>query len=185
MRRLETASACIVALALVAAGCERAGNETGGEAAGSAADTASVDTASVDTAAANTDTVSDVALGVDTLEGAGPYLTDSRGRALYLFTPDTAGASTCYEKCASMWPPLTAPEGSVRSAGPVKSGLIGYVPREDGETQVTYGGWPLYYYARDRGSAVASGQDVHGFGGEWYLVTPAGAELHGEGDQSN
>lgn len=185
MRRLETASACIAALALVAAGCEGAGNETGGEAAESAADTAAVDTAAADTTTAYTDTVSDVALGVDTLEGAGPYLTDSRERALYLFTPDTAGASTCYEKCASMWPPLTASEGSVKSAGPVKSGLIGYVPRDDGETQVTYGGWPLYYYARDRGSAVASGQDVHGFGGEWYLVTPAGAELQGEGDQSN
>lgn len=175
MRRLSTASACIAALALLVVGCGGGGEETGGEAAGAATDT------STETAAA--DTVSRVTLGVDTLEGAGAYLTDGRGRALYLFTPDTAGASTCYDKCATMWPPLTAPEGSSTATGPVRSDLVGYVPREGGGTQVTYGGWPLYYFVKDRGSAVASGQDMHGFGGEWYLVTPAGTELHRDGGE--
>jgi predicted lipoprotein with Yx(FWY)xxD motif len=40
--------------------------------------------------------------------------------------------------------------------------------------QVTYGGWPLYYFVQDQGPGEATGQDKHGFGGEWYLVTPAG-----------
>ena len=30
----------------------------------------------------------------------GPILTDQAGRTLYLYTEDTAGASTCYDGCA-------------------------------------------------------------------------------------
>jgi predicted lipoprotein with Yx(FWY)xxD motif len=41
--------------------------------------------------------------------------------------------------------------------------------------QVTYGGWPMYYFVQDRGPGEAMGrQDKHGFGGEWHLVAPAG-----------
>lgn len=164
----------LLALALLSAGCGGGGDRTASDArAGGGAAATAADTAAAPDAGSRT------ALGVDTLEGAGPYLTDGRGRALYLFTSDTAGRSTCYDACAEAWPPLGAPEGSVTAAaGPVRSGLIGYVSRAGGGTQVTYGGWPLYYFRKDRGSGEATGQDVHGFGGEWYLVTPAGNELH-------
>lgn len=53
-------------------------------------------------------------------------------------------------------------------------------PGPPARAELTYGGWPLYYFEKDRGSGTARGQDVHGFGAEWYLVTPSGEVLHGE-----
>lgn len=177
--RSPTVALVAAAVAITGAGCGGGGGSSSGAAAGDAS-AAPADSAAP---AAAGDTVDRAALGADTLEGGGVYLTDGRGRALYLFTADTAGRSTCYGACAEAWPPLSAPEGSVTAAADaVRPGLIGSVPRKGAGTQVTYGGWPLYYYREDRGDGEATGQDVHGFGGEWYLVTPAGRELHaGEG----
>lgn len=125
---------------------------------------------------------STAALRVDTLRGAGAYLTDADGRALYLFTADSAGQSSCYDRCAEAWPPLLAADSlPAAGASAVQAGLLGTVSRPDGESQVTYGSHPLYYFRQDQGAAEATGQDVHGFGGEWYLVTPAGEQLEGGG----
>ncbi len=52
--------------------------------------------------------------------------------------------------------------------------MIGNIQREDGTTQVTYNGWPLYYYAKDQASGDTTGHDIKDFGAEWYLLTPEG-----------
>lgn len=108
----------------------------------------------------------------------GEYLVDRQGRALYLFTPDRqAAGSTCYGACAEAWPPLTT-EAAPRVLGAaLKAEALGTITRRDGTKQVTYAGWPLYYYVRDDGPGEATGQDVHSFGGEWYLVSPAGQAI--------
>jgi predicted lipoprotein with Yx(FWY)xxD motif len=43
--------------------------------------------------------------------------------------------------------------------------------------QVVYNQHPLYYFVKDQGPGQTAGQDVHGFGGEWYLLTPEGEKL--------
>ncbi len=58
----------------------------------------------------------------------------------------------------------------------------GYYPggaskRKDGRRQVTYNGWPLYTFVKDTAPGNTAGQDVEGFGGEWYLVTPEGEHV--------
>lgn len=108
----------------------------------------------------------------------GPYLVDSQGRALYLFTADKQGArdSACSGKCAEAWPPLVS-DDMPRLGGPVRQDLVGTFQRPDGKKQVTYNGWPLYYFVNDRGPGQTTGQDKHGFGGEWYLVTPEGGQV--------
>ena len=63
----------------------------------------------------------------------------------------------------------------------VRAQLLGTVERRDGAKQVTYNGWPLYYYARDQNPGDTNGQDVEGFGAEWYLVTPDGNPVRNEG----
>lgn len=117
-------------------------------------------------------------------ETFGAHLTDARGRPLYLFTADRQGTrdgapqSTCYEVCARIWPPLISRSGPIAGAQADRA-LLGTVERKDGSRQVTYNGWPLYNYVKDVGSS-ATGQDSHGFGGEWYLVTPDGHKLESE-----
>ena len=111
----------------------------------------------------------------------GAYLTDAKGYALYLFTADEQGrnghpaASACYEDCAGAWPPLLATDSLPTVSGEgIDSALLGVTERQDGLKQVTYNGWPLYSFVKDQEPGQTEGQDVKSFGGEWYLMTPAG-----------
>lgn len=107
----------------------------------------------------------------------GEYIVRGDGSPVYLFTADTQGeSSACYDACADAWPPVTG----VAAAGTnVDADLLGTITREDGTLQATYDGWPLYEFARDSGNEP-TGQDMQGFGGEWYLIGPAGEEVHAE-----
>lgn len=110
----------------------------------------------------------------------GEYVADAYGRALYMFEADTQGKngsgakSACTGDCVAAWPPFgaAASEGGEGISGE----LLGSVKREDGTTQVTYNGWPLYYYAKDANPGDTLGHDIDDFGAEWYLLTPAGTQ---------
>jgi predicted lipoprotein with Yx(FWY)xxD motif len=111
----------------------------------------------------------------------GAYLTDAVGRAVYLFTNDRQGTgetkamSKCYDSCTQDWPPLTT-AGKPQAGHQAQESLLGILQRQDGRTQVTYNGWPLYYYAMDRAQGQPTGHDVQSFGGEWYLIQPQGTK---------
>lgn len=139
------------------------------------------DTRTVDTVTEEPSGASGAVLTLARSDEFGQYVADANGRALYMFTPDTGGTSTCYDACAEAWPPFLAPEGTPSArGGELESSLIGTTERRDGATQVTYGGFPLYYFQKDREAGQTTGQDIHGFGGEWYLVTPEGTKLQAE-----
>jgi predicted lipoprotein with Yx(FWY)xxD motif len=106
----------------------------------------------------------------------GSYLTDARGRALYLFEADKGTTSSCYSACASLWPPLTSAGGLTPGAG-VTQALLGKTRRTDGAAEVTYRGHPLYYYAGDTGPGSITGQGLNQFGAKWYLVAPNGNKI--------
>ena len=127
---------------------------------------------------------SDMTFGVERDQQHGPYLADVHGRAVYMFTADkqakdeaAKAVSNCYEACAQAWPPVLTEGTPVEAADPAKSDLLGTMERRDGSNQATYNGWPLYYYAKDSTVGEAKGQDVHGFGGEWYLLRPEGDKV--------
>jgi predicted lipoprotein with Yx(FWY)xxD motif len=115
----------------------------------------------------------------------GTIVADADGKALYLFTKDTQGkqgsdaASACYETCANAWPPLTVHEQARVGQG-LQQELVSTIQRTDGTTQVTYGGWPLYYFAKDSGEQI-NGQGV---GDVWYLVAPDGSTIKTSGKTS-
>jgi predicted lipoprotein with Yx(FWY)xxD motif len=103
----------------------------------------------------------------------GRVLFDGRGRALYAFTSDGRGPSTCFGACATAWPPYTV-TGRLRAGRGVRAALLGTVRRPDGSRQVTYNGRPLYYYVGDRQPGQILCQDVFEFGGTWLVVRPNG-----------
>ena len=110
----------------------------------------------------------------------GEFIVGADDRPLYLFTADTRGeASACYDACAEAWPPVT---DDVSTGSGVDASLLGTITRDDGSLQVTYSGWPLYEFARDEVGAEPQGQEIESFGGEWYLITPAGEKAHAGGD---
>jgi predicted lipoprotein with Yx(FWY)xxD motif len=102
----------------------------------------------------------------------GQALVDGEGRSLYLFTNDTqnSGTSACTADCLVEWPPLLTDGNPVAGTG-VDATLLGTITRDDGTTQVTYNGWPLYYFVDDVAPGDAFGQ---GMGGVWFLVSPTG-----------
>jgi len=61
--------------------------------------------------------------------------------------------------------------GAPQAGDGVKASLLGTTTRKDGKLQVTYNGWPLYYWIKDVKAGDTSGQDV---GGVWFLVSPEG-----------
>jgi len=100
----------------------------------------------------------------------GSILVDDKGMSLYLFTNDTPNTPTCYDKCATFWPPLLTAGNAVPGTG-LDASKFGTVTRTEGTTQVTYNGWPLYYYAKDKQAGDVTGQGVTN---NWYLVSPTG-----------
>ncbi|HZT14474.1 MAG TPA: hypothetical protein VFA19_00875 [Gaiellaceae bacterium] len=103
----------------------------------------------------------------------GRVLVDSRGHALYLYTPDKRGKSACYGKCAAFWPPLLT-SGAPRAAAGADGSLLGVSVRKDGKRQVTYAGHPLYRFAEDKKAGQVNGQ---GFQGIWWLLSPSGKKV--------
>ena len=100
----------------------------------------------------------------------GKFLADDQGNSLYMYTKDTADLTNCYGGCAQNWPPLLTTGATTLGEG-LDRALLGTTKRKDGTSQVTYKGWPLYYYIRDMKSGDVVGQDV---GKVWYLVAPNG-----------
>ena len=122
-------------------------------------------------------------VGTADQEPYGEFLADADGRTLYMFTADTQGeSSACYDACAEAWPPLLVSGEPSAASAAVDEGMLGTLERRDGSMQVTYNGWPLYYFQRDQGPGSVEGQDVHGFDGEWYLVSPDGTQIEAESE---
>lgn len=88
----------------------------------------------------------------DYTEGTGPslYLTDDKGRTLYAFANDKNGKNNFTKEDFSndaVWPIFQKTEGSYPS----------FVNKADfkvievfGKKQLTYKGWPLYYFGQDQ-----------------------------------
>jgi len=138
---------------------------------------AATEPAATDTQAAETPTVGVPVTGEATINVAevgtfGQALVDGDGRTLYLFTNDTqdSGTSACADDCAIAWPPVTS-QGAPAAGTGLDATLLGTITRADGSMQVTYNGWPLYYFDEDTAPGDANGQ---GMGGVWFLVSPTG-----------
>jgi predicted lipoprotein with Yx(FWY)xxD motif len=111
---------------------------------------------------------------VDVKTGSlGAYLTDASGNTLYLYTPDTTSASTCYGQCIAYWPAFVTSAAPQAGSG-VDASMLGTSKRTDGTTQVTYNGHPLYSFVKDKAPGDVTGQ---GSQGTWFVVSPAGKQI--------
>jgi len=105
----------------------------------------------------------------------GQMLFDERDQAIYLFRPEADGRPACYGACEAAWPPVLTRGRPVARDG-LRPALLGQVERRDGSTQVTYGGWPLYFYAHEGPGQVLC-HDVVLNGGLWLAIGPDGQAL--------
>jgi predicted lipoprotein with Yx(FWY)xxD motif len=112
---------------------------------------------------------------LDKTSPVGAVLVASNGRTLYRYTVDGKGVNRCSKDpaCNPYWPPLTVKGGTKPTAGSgVSSNLLGTIAAAHGLQQVTYAGYPLYYFSGDKKAGQVNGQ---GFGKKWYVVSTTGA----------
>jgi len=172
MKRLLTISAAIVLAAVALAACGKDSTATG---------TYGSDATTTTTAPAGSTTTGASAAATPGSAGAskvalasssfGKILVDGDGMTLYVFTPDTGTASTCTGGCAQAWPPLVGP--ATPGDGTAAADL-GTTTRDDGSTQVTYHGHPVYHFAGDSAAGDTSGQ---GSGGKWFVIDGTGVAI--------
>ncbi len=102
----------------------------------------------------------------------GQILVDGEGLTLYMWNQDPPDTPTCTGGCAATWPPLLVSEVGLEPVGEgVNPDLLVIAPRDDGTTQVSYNGHPLYNFAADRNPGDAKGQNL---GRQWFTVSPVG-----------
>ena len=115
----------------------------------------------------------DLTLELATDAELGDYVAGADGLALYVFLPDEGDTSACNGECAANWPPLT---GDV-AAGQGVTGELGTITRDDGTTQVTLAGAPLYYFIGDEAAGDVKGQGLQDV---WYLASAEGTPVGDE-----
>ncbi len=165
MQRKYLVPAIVLALTLLASACAP---QAAPVAATSAPAATSVPVTGSTSAAAAPSGPAHIAVGQNAQLGS--FLTDDKGMTLYAFTKDTPNTSNCYGKCASFWPPLLTSGAAVAASG-LDASKLGTTNRTDGTVQVTYNGWPLYYFAKDKQAGDTNGERV---GGTWFVITPSG-----------
>ena len=147
-------------LLLLLAACQTSASPTGGGASVAPSEAAPSEAAGTPPAASGvTLTIAETS--------AGSALAGEGGLTLYILTDEADGTIHCVDSCATNWPPLIGPV----DAGDADASLLGSIERPDGEVQVTYDGFPLYYYAGDAAPGDANGE---GLGGVWFIADPAG-----------
>jgi predicted lipoprotein with Yx(FWY)xxD motif len=89
---------------------------------------------------------------------------------VYTFAKDVAnsGTSACTGGCLKTWPALTVPAGSTPAGDSGITGTLGTITRaDDGTSQVTYNGLPLYFFSGDKAAG-----DANGIYTNWAAVKP-------------
>jgi predicted lipoprotein with Yx(FWY)xxD motif len=95
----------------------------------------------------------------------GSYLVDDKGMTLYYFTKDVADPNSCKDKCLAAWPVYD--NETLQVPAELNAADFGRFQRSDGKMQLTYKGWPLYYYAPDKQPGDVKGEDV---GHVWFVL---------------
>jgi predicted lipoprotein with Yx(FWY)xxD motif len=132
----------------------------------------SSDSSDTPTTPPTTDLKTDVNLSTSATLGS--YLTDKSGRSLYFFATDANGQASCTGGCEAVWPPFFADNltADKLSAGLALSDFAA-ITTPSNKKQLTYKGWPLYYYA-----PLSTGD---GYGGAGMNVIEAAGKTTGDG----
>jgi predicted lipoprotein with Yx(FWY)xxD motif len=106
----------------------------------------------------------------------GSTLTDNQGRTLYLFAGDKPNASTLSAAGRAVWPPFTTSSKPVAIGG-AQASKVGTIAGATGVPQVSYNGYPLYYFVGDKSPGQTTGQNLNEFGARWYVLSRGGAPV--------
>jgi predicted lipoprotein with Yx(FWY)xxD motif len=121
-----------------------------------------------------------VLLSSRNLPGLGAILVDASGKTVYTPQQEADGKIKCTGGCLSFWFPVKVSQAATLSAATGVTGRLGEIHRaDDGVTQLTYNGMPLYTFHLDQAPGQAEGNNfTDSFGGvtfNWHALTPSGS----------
>src|SRR5262249_11006678 len=108
----------------------------------------------------------------------GAVLVDRSGKTVYSPQQEFNGTIKCTGSCLSFWVPVKA--GTALSAPGNLTGTLGKIHRkDDGVTQLTYDGKPLYTFVLDKAPGQAHGNSFRDSFGSvsftWHALTTSGS----------
>jgi predicted lipoprotein with Yx(FWY)xxD motif len=103
-------------------------------------------------------------------KSSGDYLVDGNNQTLYIFTLDVTGTNNCSGGCLDLWPIFY--EENVSLGPGLSAEDFGEITLSNGSKQITYLGWPLYYYspAGDGNLEVPGSTSGDGVNNVWFLA---------------
>ncbi|HKR71847.1 MAG TPA: hypothetical protein VJT16_23650 [Streptosporangiaceae bacterium] len=114
------------------------------------------------------------------LPGVGMVLVDRSGKTVYSPQQEAHGKILCTGSCLGFWFPVTVAAGTMPHDAAGMSGTLGTIHRSDnGQSQLTYNGRPLYTFRLDQAPGEVHGNNFSDqFGGTsftWQVVSASGA----------
>jgi predicted lipoprotein with Yx(FWY)xxD motif len=124
------------------------------------------------------------------LPGVGSVLVDRSGMTVYSPQQEAQGKIECTGGCLGFWMPVKAARGSALHGSSGVTGTLGTIRRQDdGVTQLTYNGKPLYTFRLDNAPGQVHGNNfTDNFGGTsftWHAITASGAIAQPSGSGSS
>lgn len=104
----------------------------------------------------------------------GKILVNQDNQSMYFFAGDVSGESKCSGGCADKWPAVTGERYDLEIGSNLEESDFGTITRADGQKQITYKGWPLYYLSPDSdGKLENPGQTLgDGLGSVFHIAKP-------------
>jgi predicted lipoprotein with Yx(FWY)xxD motif len=114
------------------------------------------------------------------LAGIGTVLVDRSGKTIYSPGQEVHGTIRCTGSCLGFWFPVPVSPGTPLRAPQGVNGVLGIIRRkDDGITQLSFNGRPLYTFRLDQAPGQAHGNNFSdSFGGTsytWQVVAASGS----------
>jgi predicted lipoprotein with Yx(FWY)xxD motif len=107
----------------------------------------------------------------------GDYVTTADGSPMYVFEIDAFLKTNCTNDkgCLTDWPPMFIGANDQPTVGKNLDAKMVYWIETQGKRQVTYNGWPLYYYKGELNSpGTIKCQNIDMNGGYWWIIRTDG-----------
>lgn len=103
----------------------------------------------------------------------GKYLVDANDKTLYYFSNDADGKNHCSGGCATAWPIFGGKALTQKQLGKgLSASDFSVITTANGESQITYMGWPLYYFSPKGVPEPPNTTSGEGAGDVWWVAKP-------------
>ncbi len=104
----------------------------------------------------------------------GYILVNEDNQSIYFFAGDVTGESNCNGGCADTWPAVTGDPYDIELGGTLNRSDFASIYRADGTQQLTYKGWPLYYFSPEADGVLENPGETEGDGrgGLFHIAKP-------------